>query len=70
MVREFWMFFTWLCLLSRSFLLFFKLGFPYPPEQLLVKKHNGKISVNSVVGQGTEFIIELPIGTAKEEQLP
>ena len=29
------MFFTWLCLLSRSFLLFFKLGFPYPPEQLL-----------------------------------
>ncbi|KYC35042.1 hypothetical protein WA1_09915 [Scytonema hofmannii PCC 7110] len=29
-------------------------------RQIVVEKHNGKLSVNSVLGQGTEFCIELP----------
>lgn len=28
--------------------------------QIIVERHNGKLSCNSVIGQGTEFIIELP----------
>ena len=30
-------------------------------RQIVTEKHDGRITVNSVVGEGTEFIIELPI---------
>uniref|UniRef100_A0ACD5GU29 ATP-binding protein n=1 Tax=Desertifilum tharense IPPAS B-1220 TaxID=1781255 RepID=A0ACD5GU29_9CYAN len=28
--------------------------------QIIVEKHGGQISCNSQVGQGTEFVIEIP----------
>jgi len=30
-------------------------------RQVIVEKHSGKLAVNSTLGQGTEFLIELPI---------
>jgi PAS domain S-box-containing protein len=30
-------------------------------RQIIVEKHGGKIEVNSEVGQGTEFVIEIPV---------
>ncbi|MEM9002424.1 MAG: response regulator [Cyanobacteria bacterium P01_F01_bin.86] len=33
-------------------------------HQIIVEQHNGKLIVNSQAGQGTEFIIEIPITTA------
>jgi len=30
-------------------------------KQIVVEKHGGKLSCNSVIGQGTEFIIEIPV---------
>ena len=30
-------------------------------HQIVVDKHEGKLSCNSVIGQGSEFVIELPI---------
>jgi PAS domain S-box-containing protein len=30
-------------------------------RQIIVEKHGGKITVNSTIGEGTEFIIELPV---------
>ncbi|MEM9808451.1 MAG: HAMP domain-containing sensor histidine kinase, partial [Cyanobacteria bacterium P01_D01_bin.56] len=31
-------------------------------KQIIVEDHHGNIQVNSEVGQGTEFILTLPIG--------
>ncbi|MBD2448128.1 AAA family ATPase [Nostoc sp. FACHB-152] len=31
-------------------------------RQIIIEKHRGQIEVNSIIGQGTEFIIHLPIG--------
>jgi CheY-like chemotaxis protein len=36
----------------------------------IIQEHGGKISAESKVGQGTTFIIELPIATASEEAVP
>lgn len=30
-------------------------------QQIVQEKHGGKITVNSVLGQGTEFVISLPL---------
>jgi PAS domain S-box-containing protein len=30
--------------------------------QIVVEKHNGKISCSSTLGQGTEFVVEIPLG--------
>ncbi|MBE9206547.1 hypothetical protein IQ244_08460 [Nostoc sp. LEGE 06077] len=30
-------------------------------RQIVEEKHNGKIAVNSVMGEGTEFLLALPI---------
>jgi signal transduction histidine kinase len=32
-------------------------------RQIIVEKHSGFLNVNSTLGQGTEFIITLPIKT-------
>jgi signal transduction histidine kinase len=29
-------------------------------KQIIVEKHNGKLSCHSVLGEGTEFVIEIP----------
>ncbi|NES68729.1 MAG: HAMP domain-containing histidine kinase, partial [Okeania sp. SIO2D1] len=34
--------------------------------QIIVEKHQGKFYCNSVVGQGTEFAIELPVVDFRE----
>jgi signal transduction histidine kinase len=36
--------------------------------QSFVKMHSGTISINSVPGEGSDFIIELPAGIAPENQ--
>lgn len=36
----------------------------------LVEMHDGKISVKSKYGEGTEFIIELPVKTISQEDIP
>ncbi|MCP2730740.1 sensor histidine kinase, partial [Limnofasciculus baicalensis] len=33
--------------------------------QIVVNRHGGKMKCNSVVGEGTEFVIELPIAPRK-----
>jgi signal transduction histidine kinase len=33
-------------------------------RQIIVEKHSGSLNVNSTLGQGTEFIITLPIKAA------
>jgi PAS domain S-box-containing protein len=33
-------------------------------QQIIVEKHDGKINVNSALGQGTEFIIQIPVSRA------
>ncbi|MGB3640116.1 MAG: AAA family ATPase [Rivularia sp. (in: cyanobacteria)] len=38
-------------------------------QQIVEETHAGKISCNSTVGEGTEFVIELPILTVSSEQL-
>lgn len=35
---------------------------------IIVKKHSGDISVDSVLGQGTTFTVELPIDSSELEQ--
>ena len=49
---------------------------PSPPErketglglaivrQIIIEKHGGTIAVNSELGQGTEFVIEIPLVTS------
>ena len=32
----------------------------------IIKKHNGIISVNSLQGEGTEFILQIPINFTEE----
>jgi signal transduction histidine kinase len=34
--------------------------------QIVVDKHNGKLTCNSTVGQGTEFTVEIPIGDTEK----
>lgn len=36
-------------------------------HSVVVKRHKGRITFNSVVGKGTTFIIQLPIGTSQAE---
>jgi signal transduction histidine kinase len=33
-------------------------------RQIITEKHHGNITVNSEIGQGTEFIIQLPLRSA------
>lgn len=35
---------------------------------IIVNKHNGRLLVDSTVGEGTKFIIKLPIGTKENEE--
>jgi two-component system NtrC family sensor kinase len=35
---------------------------------IIVHKHNGKLLVDSTVGHGTTFTIELPIGTRENDE--
>jgi two-component system NtrC family sensor kinase len=39
-------------------------------HQTIVEKHNGKLTCNSELGQGTEFVIELPILSAADASMP
>jgi signal transduction histidine kinase len=32
----------------------------------ILQLHNGSIAIESVVGQGTEFVLRVPLGTSKE----
>jgi two-component system NtrC family sensor kinase len=35
---------------------------------IVVNKHNGKLLVDSTVGEGTKFTIKLPIGTKENDE--
>lgn len=32
-------------------------------HQIIIEKHGGTIEVNSTLGQGTEFILKIPVST-------
>jgi signal transduction histidine kinase len=32
-------------------------------KQIIEEKHGGKLSCNSVLGEGTEFVMEIPVGS-------
>ena len=37
------------------------IGFGMPITKMIVEKHSGNISLSSVEGEGTEFVIDLPL---------
>ena len=38
--------------------------------QILTQKHSGKLYCNSELGQGTEFVLEIPIRQVREKDTP
>ena len=44
------------------------LGLPIS-RQIVVEKHNGTLNVTSCLGQGTEFVIRIPVQTSEPHEI-